>query len=404
MLKGKTVVLGVTGSIAAYKIASLASMLVKKQVNVHVIMTQNATNFINPITFETLTGHKCLVDTFDRNFEFQVEHVSLAKQADMVMIAPASANVIGKLAHGIADDMLTTTLLACRCPKFISPAMNTAMYENPMVQDNLKILEKYGYEVITPASGYLACGDTGSGKMPEPEILFQYIERELAGSKDLIGKKVLVTAGPTQENIDPVRYITNHSSGKMGYAVAKAAMLRGAEVTLVSGQTALTPPMFVDYVQITTAEEMYQAVTGRSDEQDIIIKAAAVADYRPKTVYDNKVKKQDGQMSIELERTRDILAYLGEHKRENQFLCGFSMETENMIGNSRAKLQKKNLDMVAANNVKVEGAGFQGDTNVMTLITQDQEIALPLMSKEEAANKILDTIRSVMSSAPDVTR
>lgn len=396
MLKGKTVVLGVTGSIAAYKIASLASMLVKKHANVHVIMTQNAKNFINPITFETLTGHKCLVDTFDRNFEFQVEHVSLAKQADVVMIAPASANVIGKLAHGIADDMLTTTLLACRCPKFLSPAMNTAMYENPIVQDNVKILKKYGYEVITPASGYLACGDTGSGKMPEPETLYQYIEKELAGPKDLAGKKVLVTAGPTQENIDPVRYITNHSSGKMGYAVAKAAMLRGAEVTLVSGQTALTPPMFVDYVQITTAEEMYQAVTSRSDEQDIIIKAAAVADYRPKTVYDNKVKKQDGQMSIELERTRDILAYLGEHKRENQFLCGFSMETENMIGNSRAKLQKKNLDMVAANNVKVEGAGFQGDTNVMTLITQDQEIALPLMSKEEVADKILDTIRDKM--------
>lgn len=396
MLKGKTVVLGVTGSIAAYKIASLASMLVKKHANVHVIMTQNAKNFINPITFETLTGHKCLVDTFDRNFEFQVEHVSLAKQADVVMIAPASANVIGKLSHGIADDMLTTTLLACRCPKFLSPAMNTAMYENPIVQDNLKILKKYGYEVITPASGYLACGDTGSGKMPEPETLYQYIEKELAGPKDLTGKKVLVTAGPTQENIDPVRYITNHSSGKMGYAVAKAAMLRGAEVTLVSGQTALTPPMFVDYVQITTAEEMYQAVTSRSDEQDIIIKAAAVADYRPKTVYDNKVKKQDGQMSIELERTRDILAYLGEHKRENQFLCGFSMETENMIGNSRAKLQKKNLDMVAANNVKVEGAGFQGDTNVMTLITQDQEIALPLMSKEEVADKILDTIRDKM--------
>ena len=396
MLKGKTVVLGVTGSIAAYKIASLASMLVKKHANVHVIMTQNAKNFINTITFETLTGHKCLVDTFDRNFEFQVEHVSLAKQADVVMIAPASANVIGKLAHGIADDMLTTTLLACRCPKFLSPAMNTAMYENPIVQDNLKILEKYGYEVITPASGYLACGDTGSGKMPEPETLYQYIEKELAGPKDLTGKKILVTAGPTQENIDPVRYITNHSSGKMGYAVAKAAMLRGAEVTLVSGQTALTPPMFVDYVQITTAEEMYQAVTSRSDEQDIIIKAAAVADYRPKTVYDNKVKKQDGQMSIELERTRDILAYLGEHKRENQFLCGFSMETENMIGNSRAKLQKKNLDMVAANNVKVEGAGFQGDTNVMTLITQDHEIALPLMSKEEVADKILDTIRDKM--------
>ena len=396
MLKGKTVVLGVTGSIAAYKIASLASMLVKRHANVHVIMTQNAKNFINPITFETLTGHKCLVDTFDRNFEFQVEHVSLAKQADVVMIAPASANVIGKLAHGIADDMLTTTLLACRCPKFLSPAMNTAMYENPIVQDNLMILKKYGYEVIIPASGYLACGDTGSGKMPEPETLYQYIEKELAGPKDLTGKKVLVTAGPTQENIDPVRYITNHSSGKMGYAVAKAAMLRGAEVTLVSGQTALTPPMFVDYVQITTAEEMYQAVTSRSDEQDIIIKAAAVADYRPKTVYDNKVKKQDGQMSIELERTRDILAYLGEHKRENQFLCGFSMETENMIGNSRAKLQKKNLDMVAANNVKVEGAGFQGDTNVMTLITQDQEIALPLMSKEEVADKILDTIRDKM--------
>ena len=392
MLRGKTVVLGVTGSIAAYKIATLASMLVKKQASVHVIMTKNATNFINPITFETLTGHKCLVDTFDRNFEFQVEHVSLAKQVDVVMIAPASANVIGKLAHGLADDMLTTTLLACKCPKIVSPAMNTAMFENPIVQDNLKILEKYGYEVIQPASGYLACGDTGAGKMPEAETLYQYIERTLADPKDLIGKKVLVTAGPTQENIDPVRYITNHSSGKMGYAVAKAAMLRGADVTLVSGQTALTPPMFVKYVQITTAEEMYQEVISRSDEQDIIIKAAAVADYRPKTVYENKVKKKEGQMAIELERTRDILAYLGEHKKENQFLCGFSMETENMIGNSRAKLQKKNLDMVAANNVKVEGAGFQGDTNVMTLITQDQEIALPLMSKEEAANKILDII------------
>lgn len=392
MLRGKTVILGVTGSIAAYKIATLASMLVKKQASVHVIMTKNATNFINPITFESLTGHKCLVDTFDRNFEFQVEHVSIAKQADVVMIAPASANVIGKLAHGLADDMLTTTFLACKCPKIVSPAMNTAMFENPIVQDNLKILEKYGYEVIQPVSGYLACGDTGAGKMPEAETLYQYIERTLADPKDLIGKKVLVTAGPTQENIDPVRYITNHSSGKMGYAVAKAAMLRGADVTLVSGQTALTPPMFVKYVQITTAEEMYQEVTSRSDEQDIIIKAAAVADYRPKTIYENKVKKKEGQMAIELERTRDILAYLGEHKKENQFLCGFSMETENMIGNSRAKLQKKNLDMVAANNVKVEGAGFQGDTNVMTLITQDQEIALPLMSKEEAANKILDII------------
>ena len=393
-MKGKTILLGVTGSIAAYKIASLASMLVKKQANVHVIMTKNATNFINPITFETLTGHKCLIDTFDRNFEFQVEHVSLAKQADMIMVAPASANVIGKLAHGIADDMLTTTILACKCPKLISPAMNTAMYENSIVQDNLKILEKYDYEVISPASGYLACGDTGAGKMPEPEVLLQYIERTLAEPKDLTGKKILVTAGPTQENIDPVRYITNHSSGKMGYAVARAAMLRGAEVTLVSGQTALIPPMFVDYVQITTAEEMYQAVTERSDEQDIIIKAAAVADYRPKTVYENKVKKQDGQMSIELERTKDILAYLGAHKKKDQFLCGFSMETENMIGNSRAKLQKKNLDMIAANNVKVEGAGFQGDTNVMTLITQDQEIALPLLSKEEVANKIMDIILS----------
>ena len=333
MLRGKTVVLGVTGSIAAYKIATLASMLVKKQASVHVIMTKNATNFINPITFETLTGHKCLVDTFDRNFEFQVEHVSMAKQADVVTIAPASANVIGKLAHGLADDMLTTTLLACKCPKIVSPAMNTAMFENPIVQDNLKILEKYGYEVIQPASGYLACGDTGAGKMPEAETLYQYIERTLADPKDLIGKKVLVTAGPTQENIDPVRYITNHSSVKMGYAVAKAAMLRGADVTLVSGQTALTPPMFVRYVQITTAEEMYQEVTSRSDEQDIIIKAAAVADYRPKTVYENKVKKKEGQMAIELERTRDILAYLGEHKKENQFLCGFSMETENMRRN-----------------------------------------------------------------------
>ena len=392
MLKGKTIVLGVTGSIAAYKIANLASMLVKLHADVQVLMTQNATNFIHPTTFETLTSHKCLIDTFDRNFQYSVEHVALAKQADVVMIAPASANVIGKLAHGLADDMLTTTFLACKCPKIVSPAMNTAMFENPIVQDNLKILEKYGYEVIQPASGYLACGDTGSGKMPEAETLYQYIERTLTGPKDLVGKKVLVTAGPTQENIDPVRYITNHSSGKMGYAVAKAAMLRGADVTLVSGQTALTPPMFVKYVQITTAEEMYQEVISRSDEQDIIIKAAAVADYRPKTVYENKVKKKEGQMAIELERTRDILAYLGEHKKENQFLCGFSMETENMIGNSRAKLQKKNLDMVAANNVKVEGAGFQGDTNVMTLITQDQEIALPLMSKEEAANKILDII------------
>ena len=391
-LERKTVLLGVTGSIAAYKIAYLASALMKRHADVHVLMTKNATNFINPITFETLTGNKCLVDTFDRNFQFQVEHVSIAKKADVVMIAPASANVIGKLAHGIADDMLTTTIMACKCKKFISPAMNTNMFENPVVQDNLKILEHYGYEVIAPASGYLACGDTGAGKMPEPETLLAYIERETACEKDLKGKKILVTAGPTQESIDPVRYITNHSSGKMGYAIAKAAMLRGADVTLVSGRTAIEPPMFVNLVPVVTAKDMYEAVTSVSDEQDIIIKAAAVADYRPAKVSDEKVKKSDGQMSIELERTDDILKYLGEHKREGQFLCGFSMETQNVIGNSRAKLTKKNLDMVAANNVKVEGAGFQGDTNVLTLITQDEEVSLPLMSKEDAALKILDKI------------
>ena len=396
-LEGKTVLLGVTGSIAAYKIAYLASALKKRHADVHVLMTQNATNFINPITFETLTGNKCLVDTFDRNFQFQVEHVSIAKKADVVMIAPASANVIGKLAHGIADDMLTTTIMACKCKKFISPAMNTNMFENPVVQDNLKILEHYGYEVIAPASGYLACGDTGAGKMPEPETLLAYIERETACEKDLKGKKILVTAGPTQEAIDPVRYITNHSSGKMGYAIAKAAMLRGADVTLVSGRTAIEPPMFVKLMPVVTAKDMYEAVTSVSDAQDIIIKAAAVADYRPARVSDEKVKKSDGQMSIELERTDDILKYLGEHKKENQFLCGFSMETQNVIGNSRAKLTKKNLDMVAANNVKVEGAGFQGDTNVLTLITQEEEVSLPLMSKEDAALKILDKILLLIS-------
>ena len=396
-LEGKTVLLGVTGSIAAYKIAYLASTLKKRRADVHVLMTKNATNFINPITFETLTGNKCLVDTFDRNFQFQVEHVSIAKKADVVMIAPASANVIGKLAHGIADDMLTTTIMACKCKKFISPAMNTNMFENPVVQDNLKILEHYGYEVITPASGYLACGDTGAGKMPEPETLLAYIEREAACEKDLKGKKILVTAGPTQESIDPVRYITNHSSGKMGYAIAKAAMLRGADVTLVSGRTAIEPPMFVKVVPVVTAKDMYEAVTSVSDEQDIIIKAAAVADYRPAKVSDEKVKKSDGQMSIELERTDDILKFLGEHKRDGQFLCGFSMETQNVIGNSRAKLTKKNLDMVAANNVKVDGAGFQGDTNVLTLITQDEEVSLPLMSKEDAALKILDKILTLTS-------
>ena len=392
MLEGKTVLLGVTGSIAAYKIAYLASMLKKQQADVHVLMTRNATNFINPITFESLTGNKCLVDTFDRNFQFQVEHVSIAKKADVVMIAPASANVIGKLAHGIADDMLTTTIMACRCKKFISPAMNTNMFENPIVQDNLKTLEHYGYEVIDPAVGYLACGDTGAGKMPEPETLLNYILRECACEKDMKGLKVLVTAGPTQEAIDPVRYITNHSSGKMGYAIAKMAMLRGADVTLVSGRTALTPPPFVRVVPVVTARDMYEAVTSVGQEQDIIIKAAAVADYRPASVSDEKIKKKDDDMSIALERTDDILKYLGEHKPEGQFLCGFSMETENMIGNSRVKLTRKNLDMVAANNVKMAGAGFQGDTNVLTLITQDEEVSLPLMSKEDAAGKILDKI------------
>lgn len=399
MLKGKTVLLGITGSIAAYKIAYLASALHKLHADVHVLMTENATNFINPITFETLTGNKCLVDTFDRNFQFQVEHVSIAKKADVVMIAPASANVIGKLANGLADDMLTTTVMACRCQKILAPAMNTAMYENPVVQDNIRKLQTYGYEVITPASGYLACGDTGAGKMPEPETLLEYILKEAAFQKDLAGKKLLVTAGPTQEAIDPVRCLTNHSSGKMGYAIAKMAMLRGAEVTLVSGPTAIEPPLFVKVVPVTSARDMFEAVTGLSDEQDIIIKAAAVADYRPKQVSEDKVKKKDDQASIELERTDDILKYLGQHKKQGQFLCGFSMETRDMLRNSRTKLEKKNLDMVAANNLKVEGAGFQGDTNVLTLITQDEEVSLPLMSKEDAALKILDKILLLTTKA-----
>ena len=402
MLKGKTVLLGITGSIAAYKIAYLASALQKLHADVHVLMTENATNFINPITFETLTGNKCLVDTFDRNFQFQVEHVSIAKKADVVMIAPASANVIGKIANGLADDMLTTTVMACRCRKIFAPAMNTAMYENPIVQDNIKKLQHYGYEVITPASGYLACGDTGAGKMPEPETLLEYILREVAFEKDLSGKKILVTAGPTQEAIDPVRCLTNHSSGKMGYAIAKMAMLRGAEVTLVSGPTAIEPPLFVKVVPVTSARDMFEAVTGVSDQQDIIIKAAAVADYRPKQVSEDKVKKKDDQVSIELERTDDILKYLGQHKKNGQFLCGFSMETKDMIGNSRAKLEKKNLDMVAANNLKVEGAGFQGDTNVLTLITQDEDVSLQLMSKEDAANIILDKILSILKEREEV--
>ncbi|RHS54051.1 bifunctional phosphopantothenoylcysteine decarboxylase/phosphopantothenate--cysteine ligase CoaBC [Blautia sp. AM46-5] len=392
MLKGKTVVLAVSGSIAAYKIASLASALGKLHADVQVLMTQNATNFINPITFETLTGNKCLVDTFDRNFQYSVEHVALAKRADVVLVAPASANVIGKIANGIADDMLTTTVMACKCKKIISPAMNTQMFENPIVQDNLKKLEHYGYEVIQPAVGLLACKDVGAGKMPEPETLLEYILREVAYEKDLKGKKILVTAGPTQEPIDPVRYLTNHSSGKMGYAIAKVCSMRGAEVTLVSGKTAIKSPLFVDVVPVTTAREMYEAVIERSDRQDIVIKAAAVADYRPKTISEQKVKKTDGELSIEMERTDDILKYLGEHKRANQFLCGFSMETEHMLENSRKKLQKKNLDMIVANNVKVEGAGFAGDTNIVTLITADDETQLPLLSKEETAVEIMNKI------------
>ena len=392
MLKGKTVVLAVSGSIAAYKIASLASTLGKLHADVQVLMTQNATNFINPITFETLTGNKCLVDTFDRNFQYSVEHVALAKRADVVLVAPASANVIGKIANGIADDMLTTTVMACKCKKIISPAMNTQMFENPIVQDNLKKLEHYGYEVIQPAVGLLACKDVGKGKMPEPETLLEYILREVAYEKDLKGKKILVTAGPTQESIDPVRYLTNHSSGKMGYAIAKVCSMRGADVTLVSGKTSIKPPLFVDVVPVTTAREMYEAVTERFDRQDIVIKAAAVADYRPKTISEQKVKKADGELSIEMERTDDILKYLGEHKRSNQFLCGFSMETEHMLENSRKKLKKKNLDMIVANNVKVEGAGFAGDTNIVTLITRDDETQLPLLSKEETAVEIMNKI------------
>ena len=392
MLKGKTVVLAVSGSIAAYKIASLASALKKLHANVQVLMTKNEVNFINPITFESLTGNKCLVDTFDRNFQYSVEHVALAKQADVVLVAPASANVIGKIAHGIADDMLTTTVMACKCKKIIAPAMNTNMFDNPILQDNLKILEHYGYEVISPAVGYLACGDTGAGKMPEPELLLQYILREIAYEKDMQGKRVLVTAGPTQESIDPVRFITNHSTGKMGYAIAKMCMLRGAEVTLVSGPTSIAKPEFVHVVDVVTAKEMYEEVTKRAKDQDIIIKAAAVADYRPKSVSSEKMKKKDDDLAIPMERTDDILKFLGEHKKEHQFLCGFSMETENMLENSRKKLEKKHLDMIVANNLKVEGAGFAGDTNVVTIITGQEEVSLGKMTKEETALRILDEI------------
>lgn len=401
MLTGKTVLLGVSGSIAAYKTAYLASALRKLNADVHVLMTRNATNFINPITFETLTGNKCLVDTFDRNFEFSVEHVSLAKQADVLMVAPASANVIGKLAHGIADDMLTTTVMACKCKKIISPAMNTNMFENPVVQDNLKTLVHYGYEVISPAVGYLACGDTGAGKMPEPQVLLEYILQEIESEKDMRGLHVLVTAGPTQEAIDPVRYITNHSTGKMGYAIAKAASRRGASVTLVTGQTALEDPRFVNVVQVISGKDMFKEVTGRAEKQDIIIKAAAVADYRPKYVSDRKMKKRDGNLCIELERTDDILAYLGENRKQGQFLCGFAMETENLLENSRKKLEKKHLDMIVANSLRVEGAGFGGDTNVVTMITHSEEISLDKMSKEETASHILDQIMKMRQNKED---
>ncbi len=391
MLEGKHIVLGVTGSIAAYKTAILASMLRKKKADVTVIMTKNATNFINPITFEELTGNKCLVDTFDRNFQHSVEHVSLAKQTDVFMVAPASANVIAKAAHGIADDMLTTTLLACECPKIFAPAMNTRMYRNMVTQDNLRLLEYYHMEVITPATGYLACGDTGEGKMPEPELLLEYIIKALT-PKDMSGIKVLVTAGPTMEKIDPVRFISNHSTGKMGYAVARAAMLRGAEVTLVSGRTGLTPPINVDTVDVLSAADMAGAVKERAGEADIIVKAAAVADYRPKHTADEKIKKKDDDMCIELERTEDILGFLGEHKRKGQFLCGFSMETENMEENSRRKLQKKNLDLIVANNLKQAGAGFGTDTNVVTLLSKEDCVQLPMMSKEEVADRLLSYI------------
>ena len=391
MLAGKHIVLGVTGSIAAYKIASLASMLMKQHADVTVIMTKNATNFINPITFESLTGNKCLVDTFDRNFEFQVEHVSLARQTDVFLTAPASANVIAKAAHGIADDMLTTTLLACTCPKIVAPAMNTRMYQNPVVQDNLEILKRYGMEVIDPANGYLACGDTGAGKMPDPEVLYEYIIKALT-PKDMAGRKVLVTAGPTQEKLDPVRYISNHSTGKMGYAIARRAMLRGAEVTLVSGKVNLQPPMGVRMVPVVSAADMAQAVKADAQEQDIIIKAAAVADYRPAVTADEKLKKKDDEMNLVLERTEDILAWLGVHRRPGQFLCGFSMETEHMLENSRAKLEKKKIDMIVANNLKQTGAGFGTDTNVVTLLAKEDTLTLPIMRKEEVADRLLTFI------------
>ena len=392
MLTNKTVLLGVTGGIAAYKMADVASSLVKLGANVHVIMTKNATNFINPITFETLTSHKCIIDTFDRNFDFKVEHISLAKAADVVLIAPATADVIGKIANGIADDMLTTTVMACKCPIMLSPSMNTNMYENPIVMDNMDKLRHYGYQLIEPASGHLACGDSGKGKLPAPATLVEHIVKEIAFPKDLAGQNVLVTAGATQESIDPVRFITNHSTGKMGYAIAKAAAYRGANVTLVSGNATVPAPDFVNFIKVKSAGDMFDAVTSNFDKQDIVIKAAAVADYTPVTTADNKIKKSDSDMSIPLKRTQDILKYLGENKKEGQFICGFSMETENMLENSRAKLAKKNADMIIANNLKTDGAGFGTDTNIVTIITKDDCIELEIMSKDKVASIILDNI------------
>lgn len=392
MLKGKTVVLGVTGSIAAYKMANLTSMLTKLHCDVHVIMTKNATNIINPITFETLTAHKCLVDTFDRNFNYNIEHVALGEKADVVLVAPASANVIGKMAAGIADDMLTTTLLACKCKKIVAPAMNTNMYENPVVQANLKKLKEFGMEVIEPASGMLACRVEGKGKLPSEDVLLEYILREIQFEKDMTGKKVLVTAGATQEAIDPVRYITNHSTGKMGYALAKIAMRRGADVTLVTAPTNLPAPMFVDVIPVVSAQDMFEAVKERAPQMDIIIKAAAVADYTPFFVSDEKIKKKDGDLSLPMKRTTDILTYLGEHRRPGQFICGFSMETEDLVENSKQKLQKKKADLIVANNLRDEGAGFGTDTNVVTLVMEEGIVELPCMSKEQVAEVILDAI------------
>lgn len=401
MLKGKTIMLGVTGGIACYKSAMLASALKKQHANVIVVMTKNATEFIAPLTFEQLTGNRVCVDTFDRNFPHSVEHIAIADQADLVLIAPATANVLAKCANGLADDMLTTTVLACDCPKIAAPAMNTKMYLNPVTQDTLAKLRGYGWEILEPGSGHLACGTTGPGRMPEPEELLEVCLHYLSHEKDMVGKRVLVSAGPTREALDPVRYLTNRSTGKMGYAIAKAAAARGAEVTLVSGPVNLPKPAYVNVVDIQSAGEMYQAVTSRSDEMDIIIKAAAVADYRPTTVADNKVKKQDGDLSIPLTRTKDILGYLGEHKRKGQFLCGFSMETQNMVENSRAKLKKKKLDLIAANNVKVAGAGFAVDTNILTLISPEDMVELPLLTKDAAADALLDAILKKMEHSAE---